>query len=75
MCWRRFEDAWRSNFIKLCKLKPNETVIFAFIVYKSKAERKRINAKVMADPRMQPIDGRKFEMPFDMKRFAMGGFR
>ena len=63
------------SFIKLCKLKPNETVVFAFVVYKSKADRKRINAMVMKDPRMQPSGNKKVKMPFDMKRFAMGGFK
>ncbi len=67
---------WGSNFLKLCKLKPNETVVFAFIVYKSKADRNRINKAVMADPRMNPpAGGKKFKMPFDMKRFVMGGFK
>jgi uncharacterized protein YbaA (DUF1428 family) len=66
-------------FTKLCKLKPNETAIFAFIVYKSKADRNRINKAVMMDPRMNPpTKGKKkkmIDMPFDMKRFAMGGFK
>ena len=59
------------GFPKMAKLKSGETVIFAFIVYKSKAHRNRVNAKVMKDPRMK-MDGVK--MPFDMKKFAMAGF-
>lgn len=58
-------------FPQMCKLKTGETVIFAFIVYKSKAHRNKVNANVMSDPRMK-MDGKK--MPFDIKRFAMGGF-
>lgn len=58
-------------FPKLCALKKDETVIFAFIVFKSKAHRNKVNAAVIKDPRMD-MDGVK--MPFDMKRFAMGGF-
>jgi len=63
------------SFKKLGKLKADETVIFAFIVYKTKADRNRINKKVHTDPRMQPKPGKKFEMPFDMKRFSVGGFK
>lgn len=62
---------WGWSFPKMCKLKKDETVIFAFIIYKSKAHRNKVNAKVMADPRMK-IEGTK--MPFDMKRFATAGF-
>ena len=66
---------WGLSFIEMCKLKPTETAIFAFIVYKSKADRNRINALVMKDPRMNPSGKKKAKMPFDMKRFAMGGFK
>ncbi len=59
-------------FSKLCKLKPNETVIFAFVIYKSKAHAAQVNKKVHKDPRMNP---EKFTaMPFDMKRFTVGKF-
>jgi len=63
---------WGLGFQKMCKLKKNETVIFAFIVFKSKAHRNQVNKKVFADPRMK-MDGVK--MPFDMKRFATAGFK
>ena len=63
---------WGWTFPKMCKIKSDETVIFAFIVYKSKSHRNKINAQVMKDPRMN-MEGVK--MPFDMKRFAMGGFK
>jgi uncharacterized protein YbaA (DUF1428 family) len=54
------------------KLKPGETVVFAWIVYKSRAQRDRVNAKVMKDPRlkMEPKS-----MPFDVKRMVYGGFK
>ena len=59
-------------FSKLYKLKSDETLIFAFIIYKSKAHADKVNKKVHSDPRMKP---EKFpEMPFDMKRFTMGKF-
>ncbi len=66
---------WGLSFIKAYKLKPNETVVFAFIVYKSKAHRNQVNAKVHKDPRMTPPKDKKWEMPFDMKRFTVGGFK
>jgi uncharacterized protein YbaA (DUF1428 family) len=69
------QQNWGLPFKKLCKLKPTETVVFAFIVYKSKADRNRVNAKVMSDPRMNAHGDGKMEMPFDMKRFSMAGFK
>jgi uncharacterized protein YbaA (DUF1428 family) len=59
-------------FTKGIRTKPGETVIFAWVVYKSKADRNRIMKKIFADPRMQP-DGS--DMPFDMKRMMYGGFK
>ena len=59
-------------FPKLLKLKRGETAVFAWIVFKSKADRDRINARVMKDPRIQSPDPKK--MPFDVKRMAYGGF-
>lgn len=59
-------------FSKLLKLKPGETVIFAWIVYKSRAHRDRVNAKVMKDPRMAKMPD---PMPFNPKRMAYGGFK
>jgi uncharacterized protein YbaA (DUF1428 family) len=58
-------------FTRLAKTKPSETVVFSWIVYKSRAHRDRVNAKVMKDPRMAKISG---PMPFDVKRMAYGGF-
>lgn len=62
----------KASFPKLLKLKPGETVVFAWILYKSKAQRDRINAKVMKDPRIAAMGN---EMPFDMKRMVYGGFK
>lgn len=61
------------GFKKLTNLKADETVVFSFIVYKSKADRNRINKKVMSDPSMKNFDTKT--MPIDMKRFVMGGFK
>jgi uncharacterized protein YbaA (DUF1428 family) len=69
------DTKWGLPFKKLCKLKANETLVFAFVVYKSKADRNRINKLVMADPSMSPSGSKKMSMPFDMKRFSMGGFK
>lgn len=59
-------------FTRLAKTKPSETVVFAWIVYKSKAHRARVNAKVMKDPRITSMGAEK--MPFDIKRMTYGGF-
>ena len=62
-----------NSYLDLLKCKKDETVIFAYIVYKSRAERDKVNAKVMSDPRMNAaMQGKK--MPFDMKRMWVGGF-
>jgi uncharacterized protein YbaA (DUF1428 family) len=58
-------------FLRGVKLKPGETVVFSWIVYKSRAHRDKVNAKVMADPRMS---GPPPNMPFDPKRMMYGGF-
>ena len=62
------------SFPKLARLKSDETVVFSFIVYKSRAQRDRINKKVMQDPSMNESEFMK-KMPFDMKRATMGGFK
>ncbi len=69
----KMDSEWGIPFTKLCKLKKDETVIFAFIVYKSKKHRDQVTAKVHKDPMMQP-ENFKGPMPFDMKRFTMGEF-
>jgi uncharacterized protein YbaA (DUF1428 family) len=64
---------WGTPFSKAMKLKPGETVIFAYIVFKSRAHRDRVNAKVMKEM-MATSDAMK-DMPFDMKRMVYGGFK
>jgi uncharacterized protein YbaA (DUF1428 family) len=59
-------------FTRLAKTKPAETVVFSWIVFKSKAHRDRVNAKVMEDPRLAKLASAP--MPFEMKRMAYGGF-
>jgi uncharacterized protein YbaA (DUF1428 family) len=63
-----------TSFPQSVKLKAGETVIFAYIVYKSRAHRNRINAKVMKDPRLTSMMDPK-AMPFDGKRMFWGGFK
>jgi uncharacterized protein YbaA (DUF1428 family) len=60
------------SFPKQIKTKPGETVVFAWIVYKSRAHRDKVNARVMSDPRLA---GMPKTMPFDMKRMVYGGFK
>ena len=63
-----------TSFPQSVKLKPDETVVFSYIVYKSRAQRDRIMAKVMKDPRLAPMMNPK-TMPFDGKRMFYGGFK
>lgn len=63
------------SFRRLARLKPNETAVFSWIVYKSRAERDRINKKVMKDPRLKEMMDHPKSMPFDVKRMAYGGFK
>ena len=62
-----------TTFPKIAKAKAGETVFFSWITYKSRAQRDRVNAKIMKDPRMLAICGPD-DMPFDMARMAYGGF-
>lgn len=62
-------------FDKMVKAKKNELVIFSYIVYKSRAHRDMVNAKVMRDPMMNDPKWKDKPMPFDMKRMAFGGFK
>jgi uncharacterized protein YbaA (DUF1428 family) len=63
-----------TSFPRSVKLKPGETVVFSYIVYKSRAHRDRVNAKVMNDPRLADMMDPK-SMPFDGKRLIYGGFK
>jgi len=62
------------SFPRMARLKRGETAVFAYIVFKSRAHRDRVNAKVMKDPRLAKMMDLK-SMPFDMKRMAYGGFK
>ena len=64
----------QTSFPQSVKLKPGETVVFSYIVYKSRAHRDRVNAKVMKDPRLANMMDPK-AMPFDGKRMFWGGFK
>ncbi|MFN2646615.1 MAG: DUF1428 domain-containing protein [Burkholderiales bacterium] len=64
----------RTSFPRAVKQKPNETVFFSYIVYKSRAERDRVNAKVMKDKRLAAMMNPK-KLPFDGKRMFWGGFK
>ena len=63
-----------APFGKAVRLKPGEVVVFSWIVYKSKGQRNRINAKIMKDPRITAMmdDSKRV---VDMKRMAYGGFK
>ena len=61
-------------FSRLAKEKPGETVVFSWILSKSRSHRDRVNAKVMKDPRIVAM-GNPEAMPFDVKRMAYGGFK
>jgi uncharacterized protein YbaA (DUF1428 family) len=62
------------SFPRVVKTRPGETVVFSWIVYKSRSHRDRVNKKVMKDPRIASMMDPK-KMPFDMKRMSYGGFR
>ena len=66
------EPPFGRPFGRLLRLKPGETAIFAWILYKSKAHRDRVNAKVLKDPRLKADEK---GMPFDVKRMSYGGFK
>ena len=63
-----------TSFPQAVKLKADEVVVFSWIVFKSRRDRDRINAKVMADPRLAALMDPK-SMPFDGKRMFWGGFK
>ena len=62
------------GFPKIAGAKEGETVVFAWITYRSREHRDEVNAKVMADPRMNEMCGSE-GMPFDPQRMAYGGFK
>ena len=62
-----------TSFPQSVKLEKGETVVFSWILYKSRAHRDRVNAKVMQDPRLMKMSPKS--MPFDPKRMVYGGFK
>jgi uncharacterized protein YbaA (DUF1428 family) len=62
-----------TPFTTIAKAKRGETVVFAFIVYKSRAHRDAVNKRVMKE--METMKDQPQVMPFDMKRMAYGGFK
>ena len=62
-----------TSFPQSVLLKPDETVVFAWILFKSRAHRDEVNAKVMSDPRMTSMM-ESTSMAFDGKRMIYGGF-
>ena len=64
----------QTSFPQSVKLQPDETVVFSWIVYRSRKHRDSVNAKVMSDPRLASMMDPK-AMPFDAKRMFWGGFK
>ncbi|MBX3726228.1 MAG: DUF1428 domain-containing protein [Xanthomonadales bacterium] len=60
-------------FTELSGAGPDDTVVFAWVEFASRAERDRINALVMNDPRLAGMSPEA--MPFDCRRMAYGGFQ
>ena len=76
-CEAALDDAggqFCAPFGKLVKPKPGETIVVAFVTYKSRAQRDRVNKKVMSDPELMESCGDPSKMPFDVKRMAFSGF-
>ncbi len=61
------------SFKKLTKLKKGETIVFAYIVYKSRKQRDDVNKKIMKDKRMNEMCDPN-DMPFDICKMSYGGF-
>lgn len=64
-----------TSFPRAVKLKDDEVVVFAWITYTSRAQRDRINKKIMDDPRMKAMFPNIKDVPFDAKRMIFGGFK
>jgi uncharacterized protein YbaA (DUF1428 family) len=63
------------TFPKLTKAKPDEVVCFSFIIYKTKADRNKINKKVMKDMEREFPEHSAKDMPFDVRKMSFAGFR
>jgi uncharacterized protein YbaA (DUF1428 family) len=64
----------RTSFPRSVKMRKGETVVFAYIAYKSRSHRDRVNAKAMKDKRLAPMMDLK-ALPFDARRMFFGGFK
>ena len=64
----------RTSFPRAVKVKSGETVVFPYIVFRSRKHRDRVNAKVMKDKRLVAMMTGK-NLPFDAKRMIYGGFK
>jgi uncharacterized protein YbaA (DUF1428 family) len=69
------KNRWGVAFPRTVKLKKGEAVVFAYVVFKSRGHRNRVNAKVMKDPVMNDPTFKDMPMPFDVKRMVYGGFK
>ena len=70
------QKGWEGpEFPKLAGCKPTDTVIFSFIIFKSRKHRDQVNKKVMKDPFMNNPKMKESLMPFDVKKMAYGGFK
>ena len=74
MCRRRRSARETHSFPRSVKLKRGETVVFSYILYRSRADRDRIMAKVMKDKRIEAMMKSR-NIPFDGKRMIVGGFK
>ncbi len=63
------------TFPKMAKAKPDEIMVFSFIIFKSKAHRDKVNAKVMKSMEKEMKKSEDKPIPFDMKKVAYGGFK
>ena len=71
----KLDNGWGLGFSKLTKLKSDEVLIFAYIVYKSKSHREQVTKKVHKYFGEIYKDHKDFEMPYDMKKFSSGEFK
>ncbi len=74
MAVQEMGDEKARSFPEMAGASNSETVWFSFIIFKSKAHRDEVNAKVMAEMGEHADEYKNFQMPFDMKKMAYGGF-
>lgn len=68
------KNPWCMNFKQIVEPKRGETIVFAFVLFKTRKHRDTVNKKAMEDPRLQPPEGGMDNMPFDCTRMAYNGF-